>query len=66
MGIKEILEKILFTLPPPEPPQDDTIRALVFDSHYDPYRGVMMYVRIMSGQIGKKTMIQMMATGNKF
>ncbi len=66
VGIKEILEKILFTLPPPEPPQDDTIRALVFDSHYDPYRGVMMYVRIMSGQIGKKTMIQMMATGKNF
>ncbi|MGC1878969.1 MAG: translation elongation factor 4 [Rhabdochlamydiaceae bacterium] len=66
VGIKEILEKILFTLPPPEPPQDDTIRALVFDSHYDPYRGVMMYVRIMSGQISKKTMIQMMATGKNF
>jgi GTP-binding protein LepA len=66
VGIKEILEKILFTLPPPKPPQDDTIRALVFDSHYDPYRGVMMYVRIMSGQIGKKTMIQMMATGKNF
>jgi GTP-binding protein LepA len=65
-GIKEILEQILFTVPPPKPPQDDTIRALVFDSHYDPYRGVMVYVRIISGEIGKKTQIQMMATGKNF
>jgi GTP-binding protein LepA len=63
IGIKEIVEQILFTVPPPKAPQDDTIRALVFDSHYDPYRGVMVYVRMMSGEIGKKTLIQMMATG---
>jgi GTP-binding protein LepA len=66
IGIKDILEQILFTIPPPKPPQDDTIRALVFDSHYDPYRGVMVYVRMISGEIGKKTQIQMMATGKTF
>jgi GTP-binding protein LepA len=66
IGIKEILEQILFTVPHPKPPQDDTIRALVFDSHYDPYRGVMVYVRIISGEIEKKTQIQMMATGKNF
>ena len=66
IGIKEILEQILFTIPPPKPPQDDKIRALVFDSHYDPYRGVMVYVRMISGEIGKKTLIQMMATGKNF
>jgi GTP-binding protein LepA len=66
IGIKEILEQILFTFPPPKPPQDETIRALVFDSHYDPYRGVMVYVRIISGEISKKTLIQMMATGKNF
>jgi GTP-binding protein LepA len=66
VGIKEILEQILLTVPPPLEPQDDTIRALVFDSHYDPYRGVMVYVRMISGEISKKTMIQMMATGKNF
>ena len=66
IGIKEILEQILLTVPSPSDPQDDTIRALVFDSHYDPYRGVMVYVRMISGEISKKTMIQMMATGKNF
>ncbi len=66
VGIKEILEQILLTVPSPADPKDDTIRALVFDSHYDPYRGVMVYVRMISGEISKKTMIQMMATGKNF
>ncbi len=66
VGIKEILEQILLTFPPPKDPQDDIIRALVFDSHYDPYRGVMVYVRMISGEINKKTLIKMMATGKTF
>lgn len=66
IGIKEILEQILLTVPPPQASTDETIRALVFDSHYDPYRGVMVYIRMMSGEIRKKTMIQMMATGKNF
>ncbi len=66
VGIKEIIEQILLTVPPPAEPQDDTVRALVFDSHYDPYRGVMVYVRMISGEITKKTLIQMMATGKNF
>ena len=66
IGIKEILERILIAVPPPSAPADDTLRALVFDSHYDPYRGVMVYVRMMSGEITKKTPILMMATGKTF
>ena len=66
VGIKEILEQILLTFPSPADPVDDVLRALVFDSHYDPYRGVMVYVRVMSGEISKKTMIKMMATGKNF
>ena len=42
------------------------LRALVFDSHYDTYRGVMVYVRIISGEITKKSLIKMMATGKSF
>lgn len=66
IGIKEILERILIAVPAPSAPADDTLRALVFDSHYDPYRGVMVYVRVMSGEITKKTPILMMATGKTF
>jgi GTP-binding protein LepA len=66
VGIKEILERILIDIPPPQLPQDDLLRALVFDSHYDTYRGVMVYVRIMSGEIRKKRLIRMMATGKDF
>jgi len=66
IGIKEILEQILLNVPPPSAPADDTIRALVFDSHYDPYRGVMVYVRMVSGEISKKTMIKMMFSDKTF
>jgi GTP-binding protein LepA len=66
IGIKEILERILIDVPPPALPQNATLKALVFDSHYDTYRGVLVYVRIMSGEISKKTLIKMMATGKTF
>ncbi len=42
------------------------LRALVFDSHYDPYRGVMVYVRVMSGEITKKSLIRLMANQKNF
>jgi GTP-binding protein LepA len=66
IGIKEILEKILYQVPPPAEPLDDIVRALIFDSRYDPYRGVMVYIRIMSGEISKKSLIYMMATDKTF
>ncbi len=66
IGIEEILERLLRDVPPPKEPPDDTLRALVFDSHYDPYRGVMVYVRIMSGTIKKGSHIKMMATDKSF
>ncbi|NNM43596.1 MAG: elongation factor 4, partial [Chlamydiae bacterium] len=66
IGIKEILEQILQSIPCPKDPEDSILRALVFDSHYDAYRGVLVYVRVMSGEITKKTMIKMMATDKTF
>ncbi len=66
IGVSEVLERILTDIPAPKPPTDTLLRALVFDSHYDPYRGVLVYVRIISGQIAKKSMIRLMATEKAF
>lgn len=61
IGIQDILESILIYVPPPKIPEDVILRALVFDSHYDTYRGVMVYVRVFSGEIAKKSIIKLMA-----
>lgn len=66
IGIEEILERILISVPHPKEPEDDILRALVFDSHYDIYRGVMVYIRMISGEIKKGSQIKMMATGKTF
>ncbi len=66
IGVDKVLEKIITAIPPPVAPDDDILRALVFDSHYDVYRGVMVYVRIMSGEIKKGSLIHMMATNKSF
>jgi GTP-binding protein LepA len=65
-GVEKILEKIIVEIPPPAVPDTPNLQALVFDSHYDPYRGVMVYVRIISGEISKKSLIKMMATNKNF
>lgn len=66
IGIPDILERILVTIPHPREPSDDLLRALVFDSHYDTYRGVMVYIRVISGEIRKGSSIKMMATNKNF
>ncbi len=66
LGIDLILERIITDVPPPKEPTDDILRALVFDSHYDIYRGVMVYIRVISGEIKKGSQIQMMATDKIF
>ena len=65
-GIPELMEQIVQRVPPPVPPEDDILRALVFDSHYDPYRGVLVYLRIISGELRKGMMTRMMATGKTY
>lgn len=66
IGIDDILENILILVPPPKQPEDDILRALVFDSYYDPYRGVMVYLRVMSGEIKKGSLIKMISTNKVF
>ncbi len=66
VGIEGILEAIIALVPPPKNFGDETVKALVFDSHYDPYRGIMIYIRVMSGELKKGDSILMMVTGKKF
>lgn len=66
IGIAEMLERIVAEVPPPKPNNDPCLRALLFDSHYDTYRGVMIYVRVISGVLHKKQTIRLMATGKEF
>ncbi len=62
IGIQDVLDMIVNDIPPPKPPKDEVLRALIFDSHYDTYRGVMIYIRVMSGEIKKGTKIFLMAS----
>ncbi len=66
IGIEDILEAIVERVPPPRLRGDDTLRASVFDSVFDSYRGVVSYVRVFSGTIEKGRRIRMMATGNDY
>lgn len=66
MGVEAVLEKILTSIPCPKDPPDHLLRALIFDSHYDPYRGIMVYVRIISGEMSKKSLVRLMATQKTF
>jgi GTP-binding protein LepA len=60
IGIEDILEAVVHRIPPPTVPKDDTLRALVFDSVFDVYRGVVAYVRVMSGSMEADQMVRMM------
>ena len=62
-GIDELLEAIVHRLPPPAPAGDGTLRALVFDSHYDVYRGVVCYIRVTDGRVSTGDPLRFMATG---
>ncbi len=65
-GINELLASICEKLPPPREPETDKARALIFDSHYDDYRGVVVYVRMFDGRLSVGDRIRMMGTGRTF
>ncbi len=65
-GTVEILEAIIQKIPPPEGDEEASLKALVFDSHFDPYRGVIVYLRLMDGRLRKGTTIYMMATDRAY
>jgi GTP-binding protein LepA len=65
IGIDDILEAIVTQMPPPKGDADGPLRALVFDSHYDAYKGVIAYVRLVDGSVKADDRMQMMATGQQ-
>lgn len=66
LGCEEILEQIIQHIPAPSVSAETRLCALIFDSHYDPYRGAMIYVRIISGEIRKGALIRLMAVDKTF
>ncbi len=63
IGIREILEQIVHKIPAPKGDSTRPLQALIFDSHYDAYRGVIVYVRVVNGFVRSGMRIKMMATG---
>ena len=63
IGIEEVLEAVVEKIPAPGGSADNPLQALIFDSVYDSYKGVIVFCRIMEGRVAKCTSIRMMATG---
>ena len=63
LNIDEVLEQIVTKVPAPKGSPENPLQALIFDSIYDSYRGVIVFCRIMEGRVKKGTKIRMMATG---
>ncbi len=61
-NVEEVLQAVVERVPPPKGDPQRPLRALIFDSHYDPYKGVIAYVRVVDGRLDKKDLLRMMAT----
>ncbi|HJV18212.1 MAG TPA: translation elongation factor 4 [Bacillales bacterium] len=66
IGIEDILEQVVETIPAPSGDPDGPLKALIFDSLYDAYRGVVAYIRVVEGSVKVGDKIKMMATGAEF
>lgn len=66
IGVDDILEAIVERIPSPQNTVDERLRALIFDSYYDSYRGVIVYFRVMDGKLKKGDRIYLMASGKEY
>lgn len=66
IGVEEILESIVHLVPPPQDTVDRPLRALIFDSYYDPYRGVIVYFRVVDGKVKQGDRVRLMASGKEY
>lgn len=66
IGINEILESIVHLVPPPPDTINEPLRALIFDSYYDAYRGVVVYFRVMDGRVKRGDKVRLMASGKEY
>ncbi len=66
INIEDVLEKIITDIPAPEGDPEAPLKALIFDSHYDPYLGVVVYIRIFDGSVKAGDKVRLMATGTEF
>ena len=66
INIEDVLEKIITDIPAPEGDPDAPLKALIFDSHYDPYLGVVVYIRIFDGSIKSGDKVKLMSAGAEF
>jgi GTP-binding protein LepA len=62
-GVPELLEAIVERVPPPKGDPSQPLQALVFDSHYDPYKGVIVYIRLAQGTLNEHDRVRLMASG---
>lgn len=66
LGIEDLLEKVVEVIPPPSGNPDGKLKALIFDSKYDNYKGVIIYTRVIDGEVKKGDIIRLMNTGKKY
>lgn len=66
IGVEDVLKTVIDSVPAPKGDPQKPLRALVFDSHYDAYKGVIAYVRVVDGSVNKGDLLKMMANSTKF
>ena len=66
LGVHDVLEAIVHQLPAPSGDEEKPLKALIFDSLYDSYRGVIVFMRVFDGRVSRGTKVRMMATGAEF
>ena len=66
IGVSEILQAVVDRIPEPQSSIDEPTKALIFDSYYDPYRGVIVYFRVIDGSIGHKDKVLLMASKKSY